>query len=83
MDTIDTDKIISPPHYSNYVIEPMEVIMVNDLPFHVGSIIKYACRAGHKTYEYMDEFESDKTDLRKIIRYCEMRINQLNEEGIL
>jgi hypothetical protein len=57
--------------------------MVNDLPFHVGSIIKYACRAGFKSYEGKDEVEAEKTDLLKIIRYCEMRINQLNEEGIL
>tara|TARA_R100000951_G_C2483505_1_gene132251 strand:+ start:172 stop:345 length:174 start_codon:yes stop_codon:yes gene_type:complete len=57
--------------------------MVNDLPFHVGSIVKYACRAGFKSYEGKDEVEAEKTDLLKIIRYCEMRINQLNEEGIL
>jgi hypothetical protein len=77
------DTIITPSHYSRYTIEPIEFIMVNDLPFHVGSIIKYACRAGFKSYEGKDEVEAEKTDLLKIIRYCEMRINQLNEEGIL
>jgi len=57
--------------------------MTNDLPFHVGSIIKYACRAGYKIYGEMNTAESEIADLRKVIRFCEMRINQVSEEGIL
>jgi hypothetical protein len=77
------ETIITPAHYSRYAVEPIEFIMINELPFHVGSIIKYACRAGYKMYEDADAVESEITDLNKIIRYCQMRINQLNEEGIL
>jgi len=77
------EKIISPSHYSRNIIEPIEFIMTNDLPFHVGSIIKYACRAGYKIYGEMNTAESEIADLRKVIRFCEMRINQVSEEGIL
>jgi len=46
----------------------------------VGNICKYAVRAGHKLYPDMNEIESEITDLEKVIRYAEMRINLLNGE---
>lgn len=52
--------------------------MDNDLPFHTGNIIKYAMRAGHKLYEGEDEIGSEITDLKKVMRYAEMRIEQLD-----
>jgi len=52
----------------------------NNLPFHVGNICKYAVRAGHKLYPDMNEIESEITDLEKVIRYAEMRINLLTGE---
>ena len=47
------------------------------LEFWRGNIVKYASRAGHKMYDGMDEQESEITDLNKVIRYAEMRINQI------
>jgi hypothetical protein len=54
--------------------------MRNGFEFWRGNIVKYACRAGYKTYDGMDAVESEITDLKKVIRYAEMRINQLKGE---
>ena len=69
--------ITKPPHYEVFKIEPVSFIMKNGLSFWKGNIIKYVMRAGLKTYDNQDETQSEITDLQKAIRYCEMRINQL------
>lgn len=74
------DVVNKPSHYTRYAIEPVSFIMRNDLPFHTGNMIKYAVRAGYKLYPNQDEVESEITDLKKVIRYAEMRINLLNGE---
>jgi hypothetical protein len=82
-DMLEEDIVVRPSHYTQYAIEPITFIMRNGLPFWKGNIIKYASRAGSKLYEGMDERESEITDLKKAIRYAEMRINQLEGEEIL
>lgn len=69
--------VVKPSHYERYAIEPINFIMTNDLEFWRGNIVKYCLRAGFKFYPDMDATQSEITDLRKIIRYAEMRINQL------
>ena len=71
------DVVYRPDHYAQYTIEPIVFIMQNHLPFHVGNIVKYVMRAGSKIYENQTSIESEITDLKKAIRYCEMRINLL------
>lgn len=34
----------SKQHYSGFVIEPLQYIEANEIPFHEGSIIKYVSR---------------------------------------
>lgn len=80
IETIDDDIVNKPSHYTRFKIEPVTFIMRNDLPFHVGNIVKYACRAGHKPYPNQDETQSEITDLKKVMRYAEMRINLLQGE---
>ena len=58
-----------PPHYNELPVEPIEFIMLNDMEFWRGNIIKYASRAGFKGNEI--------DDLHKIIRYAQFRINQI------
>lgn len=77
------DKINQPAHYARYNIEPVEFIMKNDIEFWRGNIIKYAARAGFKKYDDLTKIDSEITDLEKVIRYAQMRINQLNHEEIL
>ena len=71
------DIVNEPEHYARWVIEPITYIMRNGFEFWRGNIIKYASRAGYKPYEGMDEVQSEITDLEKVIRYAQMRINQL------
>jgi hypothetical protein len=76
----EEDIVEQPEHYARWCIEPITFIMRNGIEFWRGNIIKYATRAGYKKYEGKDMDQSEVTDLRKVIRYCEMRINQINGE---
>ena len=80
--TLD-DIIVRPSHYTDYEIEPIEFIMKNEIEFWRGNIIKYSTRAGKKLYEGKTPVQSEITDLRKVIRYSEMRINQLEGLSVL
>ena len=77
------DIVTRPSHYTQFAIEPIEFILRNSLPFHTGNIIKYSMRAGSKLYDGMDPVESEVTDLKKVMRYAQMRINQLRGDCIL
>ena len=70
--------ITKPSHYTRYPIQPISFIMRNNMEFWRGNIIKYATRAGYKNYANMTGPESEVADLKKVIRYSEIRINQLN-----
>ena len=79
--SLDVNHIVNKPsHYSRWVIEPITFIMRNGFEFWRGSAIKYITRAGFKLYPDQDERQSEITDLKKAIRLCEMRINQLEGE---
>lgn len=80
---IQEDIIEKPRHYTHWAIEPITYIMRNGMEFWRGNIIKYASRAGLKQYGGMDLTESEITDLRKVIRYSEMRIRLLQGETTL
>ena len=77
---LEDDIIFEPDHYSRWPIEPITFIMRNGFEFWRGNIVKYASRAGYKVYDGKDQMESEITDLQKVIRYAEMRINQINGE---
>jgi hypothetical protein len=79
----DADRVNRPSHYAKWKIEPITFIMRNGMEFWRGNIIKYATRAGSKEYDGLDLRESEITDLEKVRRYAEMRINQLKGETIL
>jgi len=51
--------------------------MGNSMEFWRGNIIKYVSRSGSKVYDNQTQVQSEITDLRKAMRYCEMRINSL------
>tara|TARA_R110002126_G_scaffold214545_2_gene360809 strand:- start:2025 stop:2369 length:345 start_codon:yes stop_codon:yes gene_type:complete len=71
------DKVDNPSHYAKWSIQPISFIMRNGFEYWRGNIVKYATRAGFKTYDDMSVSESEIVDLQKVIRYAEMRINQL------
>ena len=72
------DLVNQPSHYARYVIEPIEFIMRNNFEMWRGNCTKYIARAGFKLYEGKSQVESEIIDLKKNIRYSQMRINQLN-----
>jgi len=74
------DIVNEPEHYARWEIEPITYIMSNRFDFWRGNIIKYASRAGFKAYDGKTRDASEILDLKKVIRYAEMRINQLNGE---
>ena len=74
------DIVNEPTHYARWKIEPITYIMRNGFEFWRGNIIKYSSRAGFKLYEGKTQVESEITDLEKVIRYAQMRINQLKGE---
>lgn len=71
------DVIKEPEHYTQHPIQPVDFIMSDGLSFWAGNIVKYVTRAGTKLYPNMDSLESEITDIKKAMRYCQMRINQL------
>jgi hypothetical protein len=76
----EVDDVDNPTHYTRWKIEPVTFVMRNGMEFWRGNIIKYASRAGFKAYGDQGPIQSEINDLRKVIRYAEMRINQLNGE---
>ena len=74
------DIVNEPTHYARWKIEPITYIMRNGFEFWRGNLIKYSSRAGFKLYEGKSQVESEVIDLEKVIRYANMRINQLNGE---
>ena len=72
-----SDVINQPEHYAQHPIQPVDFIMSNGLCFWAGNVVKYICRAGNKLYDKQDSVQSEITDIKKAIRYCEMRLNQL------
>lgn len=54
-------------HYRNKVIQPIEYIMANKLPFCEGNIVKYITRWPEK---------GGVEDLRKIKEYCDFLIKE-------
>lgn len=74
--------VVQPEHYQRYAVEPITFIMQNSLPFWAGNVVKYIARAGHKQYGDLSTTECEKIDIRKAIRYCEMRLNELDGRSI-
>lgn len=66
--TAASDPVHRPHHYARYVIEPIEFIMKNNLPFWLGNVVKYGLR-----YDAKDGIQ----DLKKARRYLDMQIKRM------
>lgn len=69
---MESDLINHPPHYTHGGIECIDVIEAWELDYHLGSALKYLCRAGHK--------DDKVTDLRKAVWYIERCILESKRE---
>tara|TARA_R100001594_G_scaffold25680_1_gene50128 strand:+ start:361 stop:648 length:288 start_codon:yes stop_codon:yes gene_type:complete len=74
----ETTNQIGPQYYRRGSIQVWDFIREQELNFHLGNVIKYVCRAGHK-YDDID-------DLEKAIHYLqnevEFRTSQRVQECI-
>lgn len=59
-------------HYAKHKIQPYTFITVNHLSFFQGNVIKYVVR-------YKDKNGAE--DLKKIIHYCELEMEELRKEN--
>ena len=59
---MDNSKQVGGNHYKWMKMEPTEFIMINEIPFCEGNVIKYVCRHRHK---------NGAEDLKKAIHYLE------------
>ena len=53
MSALDTQ--ISGQHYKNYIIQPVEFIVKNDIAFLEANVIKYVCR--HRAKNGLEDLE--------------------------
>ena len=68
----------SPSHYTRGSIEVWDFIRDQGLSYHLGNVIKYVCRAGHKSPDTKVE------DLKKAIHYLENELlhsSQFDDNG--
>ena len=72
---IEHDAVNHPSHYTRGKIEVIEFIEDQQLPYHLGNVIKYIARAGHKG----DKLE----DLQKARWYLDRYINEVMGNGTL
>jgi hypothetical protein len=63
----------SPTHYKRGKIEVWDFIVDQNLDYLAGNVVKYVCRAGHKSYE------SELDDWLKVKAYVERKIKQIQE----
>jgi len=63
----------SPSHYQRGTIEVWDFIVDQDLDYLSGNVIKYVCRAGHKSQE------SELDDWLKVKAYVERKIKAISE----
>ena len=66
---VEEDVINHPSHYTRGKIEVIDFIEDQQLPYHLGNVIKYIARAGHKG----DKLE----DLKKARWYLDRYINEV------
>jgi len=64
------EKQIGGSHYKKHAIQPYTFITKNKLSFFQGNVIKYVCR-------YKDKNGIE--DLKKIIHYCELEIEEIKD----
>lgn len=74
-ENIEHDAVNHPSHYTRGKIEVIDFIEDQQLPYHLGNVIKYIARAGYKG----DKLE----DLKKARWYLDRYINEVMGNGTL
>jgi hypothetical protein len=69
----NSDPVYRPAHYTRLNPEPIDVIEAWGLGWHLGNVLKYIARAGHKG--------SELEDLRKARNYLDRKIAVIERDG--
>jgi len=70
---MDDDNIANPKHYSQYVIEPLDFIEENQIPYSEGNVIKYVCRWRFK--DGIRDLKKARAYIDKLIEREERRVS--------
>ena len=70
----ETTNSHGPSYYKRGSIQVWDFIRDQELNFHLGNVIKYICRAGHK--------DNDIQDLQKAIHYLQNEIEFRTSQGV-
>jgi len=68
---VSADRVFRPAHYTKWTMEPITFLILNNVPYAEGNIIKYVMRWRDK---------NGIEDLKKAMRYLEMMI-EFEENG--
>jgi hypothetical protein len=68
------DPVNHPSHYTSGKIEVIDFIEDQKLPYHLGNVVKYVCRAGKKSKE------TERQDLEKADWYLKRYIQLIDGE---
>ncbi len=63
----EINDVTKQPHYTQFKIQPMQFIQVNNLGWCVGNVIKYTCR--YKAKNGLEDLEKAKFYLDKLIEF--------------
>lgn len=75
------DNVNSPAHYTHGKIEVIDFIEDKGLGFHLGNVVKYVARCGHKKSKGKSMGEKALEDLKKARWYLDREI-QLRERNM-
>ena len=70
----ETTNDTGPAYYRRGSIQVWDFIRDQELNFHLGNVVKYVCRAGHK--------ENDIDDLSKAIHYLANEVEFRTSKGV-
>lgn len=76
----ESDPVNHPPHYTVGKIEVIDFIEDQALGYHLGSVVKYVCRAGLKPQLGKTLQEAEIQDLKKARWYLSRRIDNLEKK---
>lgn len=76
----DNDPVNHPSHYT-VGIETIEFIESWDMPYHLGNVVKYLCRAPHKGRQ-MEDLQKALWYLRRYVKFLTKKQEAVNSQGV-
>jgi hypothetical protein len=68
---VKTDMVNHPPHYTVGGVETIDFIEAKQLSYHLGNVVKYVVRAGHKDTDPLQDLQKARWYLERAISKAE------------